>query len=318
MISPEDLIRWFALGYWILMLIVVFVICLLAKLVMPKGHKLWVAIVLSLGAMAAFIVPIAKIGLKENQEQAQKREKYLPAKAEFDKRCQSAGIKVYRTVEDVEGVTLLNVWPREKKYFDQMWEYAGLPTAYGDDLYIRSFIKWRNWDYQINDFDVDSRSFILSEESIPFRTNPNKDPRFKYINGYQYVDVLQNEQYIRYQYKDLYRLTELTTKPVKKPSRYTIEFENPVVPQDRAMWLATTKAIIKDSHTNEVLAESTWYSFHHRQGKPKYDTTGIWDRAEICPGIANMQDGPIQYFVVKVLKPKQLIQEHDNDQHPNQ
>ncbi len=43
----------------------------------------------------------------------------------FDERCKTAGYKIYKTVENVEGVTLLNVWPREKSYEDQMWEYAG-------------------------------------------------------------------------------------------------------------------------------------------------------------------------------------------------
>src|SRR6218665_2453541 len=33
-------------------------------------------------------------------------------KALFDERCKTAGAKVYKTVEDVEGVLLQEVWPR--------------------------------------------------------------------------------------------------------------------------------------------------------------------------------------------------------------
>ena len=100
------------------------------------------------------------------------------------------------------------------------------------------------------------------------------------------------------------------TTDIKKPSRYTVEFENPILPEERKIWIATTKAYVKDSKTGELLGEATWHSFHGPQGEIKYSGTGVWDRAKVCPYIADGQDEPIQYFVLKVLKPKQLSQEH--------
>ena len=131
----------------------------------------------------------------------------------------------------------------------------------------------------------------------------------KNLNSYLYVDVLQNAAYQRHQYKKLYDPDEVTITSTNTPSRYTVEFENPIIPADRAIWLATTKATIKDSKTDELLGEATWHSLHGGQGTKKYSTTGIWDRAKVCPDIANSQNEPIQYFTLKVLKPKQIPQQ---------
>ena len=275
-----------------------------------KGHKWWVGILTSIAVMAVFIVPIAKVDIQEKQENAVKEEKYLAAKAVFDARCKDAGYKIYRTVDNVEGVTLLNVWPREKRKTDQMWEYAGLPDAYGEDSYIQGFLLWRAWDYKINDFSLGVQGFARNKPNIP----PKADEinRYKYFNGFQYVDVLQNQTYQRYQFKDLYYLDEIATTAIKKPSRYTVEFENPILPKERKIWIATTKAFVKDSKTGELLGEAAWHSFHGPQGEIKYSGTGVWDRAKVCPYIADDQNNPIQYFVLKVLKPKQLNQENND------
>ena len=280
-----------------------------------KGHKWWVGILTSIAVMAVFIVPIAKVDIQEKQENAVKEEKFLAAKAVFDARCKDAGFKIYRTVDNVEGVTLLNVWPREKRKTDQMWEYAGLPDAYGEDSYIQGFLLWRAWDYKINDFSLGVQGFARNKPNIP----PKADEinRYKYFNGFQYVDVLQNQTYQRYQFKDLYYLDEIATTAIKKPSRYTVEFENPILPKERKIWIATTKAFVKDSKTGELLGEAAWHSFHGPQGEIKYSGTGVWDRAKVCPYIADDQNNPIQYFVLKVLKPKQLNQENNDGKFKN-
>ena len=64
MIAPEDLIRWFALGYWVVMLAIVLFIWLFVWLLIPKGHKWWVGILASIAVMAVFIVPIAKVDIQ--------------------------------------------------------------------------------------------------------------------------------------------------------------------------------------------------------------------------------------------------------------
>ena len=45
--------------------------------------------------------------------------RYDKAKALFDERCKTAGEKIYRTVENVEGVLLMKVRPEEINFSDQ-------------------------------------------------------------------------------------------------------------------------------------------------------------------------------------------------------
>ena len=304
MIAPEDLIRWFALGYWVVMLAIVLFIWLFVCLLIPKGHKWWVGILASIAVMAVFIVPIAKVDTQEKQENTVKQEKYLAAKAVFDARCKDAGYKIYRTVDNVEVVTLLNQWPDEKKYSDQMWKYAALPKMAKGELYILGFLQWRLWEAQDSKFEHYGNGF-----NTPIGVGYKRDNN---INGYLYIDVFENNSYQRYKPANPYKipgwLKEIPITQVKKPSRYTINFETPLNLEDRKIWIATTNVFIKDSQTEELLAEATWHTFHGPQGEIKYSGTGVWDRAETCPIGTNMQENPIQNFVFGVLKPKQINQ----------
>ena len=49
------------------------------------------------------------------------------------------------------------------------------------------------WDFKINDFILYGQGLIMNKPTIP----PREDElnRYKYINGFQYVDVLQNKKY---------------------------------------------------------------------------------------------------------------------------
>ena len=312
MMTAEDISRWAFLSYWGAMIFILIVIWLVILWRIKSGHRWWIGGLATVLVVSGFSLPIFKSIQKDKQKIVVKNEKYLAAKAVFDERCKDAGYKIYKTVEDVEGVTLLNVWSKEKEYENQMWGNAALPKSMGGKGYIKSFLLWRVWDYHTNEPYLYGQGFISNKPTIPPKVDEIN--RYKFTNGFQYVDVWhvadwQNQGYLRYQFKDLYDLDEITTTAIKKPSRYTVEFENPIIPEDRKIWLATTKAFIKDQQTGELLGEATWHSLHGGQGVKKYSTTDIWDRARVCPSIANSQDGPIQYFVLKVLKPKQLPQE---------
>jgi len=54
--------------------------------------------------------------IREQQaKQDEFQARYDKAKAIFDERCKTAGEKIYHTVEDIEGITLLNV-PQEYRH----------------------------------------------------------------------------------------------------------------------------------------------------------------------------------------------------------
>ena len=74
---------------------------------------------------------------------AQQKE-YLESKAIFEERCKSAGEKIYQTVENVEGITLLNV-PKETPQGarnDPMWEGAVFSWGGPEKEYVREFLYW--------------------------------------------------------------------------------------------------------------------------------------------------------------------------------
>jgi hypothetical protein len=73
----------------------------------------------------------------ERKERAQK------AQALFQERCKSAGEKIYRTADNVEGVLLMKLRPSEINYGDQY----RMDDPYGRDLggegYLETFVSGR-------------------------------------------------------------------------------------------------------------------------------------------------------------------------------
>ena len=305
MITAEDISRWAFLSYWGAMLFILIVIWLVILWKLKSGHRWWIGGLATVLVVSSFSLPIFKSIQKDKQKVVVKNEKYLAAKTVFDERCKDAGYKIYKTVEGVEGVTLLKVWPdrdlSKGDLDDQMWEYAGLPRMFSGQVYIEGFLYWRIWDLRNSEYKNHGNGALNQADLSKYK---NEDAgRYINVNSYQYVDVLENGEYQRYQYLNLFDLSpdnSLTNKQINKPSRYTIDFENPVIPEDRKWWIATTKATIKDSQTNELLAEANWYTMHGGQGIKKYSTTGIWDRAISCPDVTG-QHNPIQNFTLNVL-----------------
>ena len=138
MITAEDISRWAFLSYWGAMFFILIVIWLVILWRIKSGHRWWIGGLATVLVVSSFSLPIFKSIQKDKQKIVVKNEKYLAAKAVFDERCKDAGYKIYKTVEDVEGVTLLKVWPdrdlSKGDLDDQMWEYAGLPRMFSGQV----------------------------------------------------------------------------------------------------------------------------------------------------------------------------------------
>ena len=111
------------------------------------------------------------------------RQKYEKAKALFDERCKTAGEKIYRTVENVEGVLLVNT--RGKLHSgntnDQNWEGAGFPGESSDKQYIIEFL-YRH----------------TTKGDYRGELSPEKGD----IKGYPFVEAKDNENLFRYALRD--------------------------------------------------------------------------------------------------------------------
>lgn len=213
------------------------------------------------------------------------------AEAIFNERCKTSGEKIYRTVENVEGIYLLKLRPS----YD--FSYQGAEDPYGNvgeyghgDAYILSFLKGKSGEHDL----LDSRS----REKM----------------GYRYVDAEDTFSGQRYRYsgawwKDPKRSEKwspelrLDRTPTSQPApRYGVTYEDLTTPEERALWIAGSVLRIVDLQTNEILAERIGYMMDRGQGAGTPPTRLAWEfaRAFSCPPPA-----PSRYFVEKVLKIKE-------------
>ena len=270
----EGLAILFAISYWGTMLLLLWFLVRFAY----KKPKRNAGKILS-GSLTAAVILILfvwiipkQFGPSKEEIQAQEEwdRKYKEAEAVFNEQCKTAGEKIYRTVDNVEGIMLLKVVPgdyktRNSNYYDPMWDNATLQTSEGKE-FIAEFL-----------------GFYGSKR-------------------YRYVDVLQpnHSDIIRYSGKDFPLNQALNPR---HPARYAVTFENNVDPKLRRHWVAGATIWIIDRKTDEVIAEKTIYAFEKGLGGTGGARTP-WLAADRCANQEFSDRHPITSFLTKVVKPK--------------
>ena len=298
MLTPQDIFRFIFFAFWggILFLLVI-VWWVVYKCSQPG--RAWrnniIATVVVLGGVLAWIFIPSADERRLNREAEIRRQNRLKSRAVFEELCKTAGEKIYRTADNVEGVTLLKVWDRESAHSEEkLWKYAGLPEQYGKDSYIEGFLKWRVKIITKGNEKYDDVLFSPEDQNHPY-----------ILQGrYSYVDVKQkNGTFLRYTLGDnLNQNYRMISNFTKSPARYAVTFENPVVPEEREHWIAHTRATVIDLQNNTVMATKDWYSFESQQGYGRYS---MWITAATCPDPGRSSTAyPIRLFIGDVLKPK--------------
>jgi hypothetical protein len=72
---------------------------------------------------------------------AQPNERQAKAIAMWQERCKTAGEKIHKTVDNVEGIYLMKVRPSEINFGDQFKMDDPLGMDFGGDAYIQSFLR---------------------------------------------------------------------------------------------------------------------------------------------------------------------------------
>ena len=269
---------------------------LLLALIFPKKAKgffiaagcIVVLFVIVIPLWARLSLKIMEIKERPMKEAAEKR--YNEARAVFDEQCKKAGEKIYRTVDNVDGVILLKVWEENDtedywgKLNDPMWEYAADIGSSGKS-YIGKFVH-KYYKNTIGD--------IIEEM------------------GYKYVDVPNGEQFTHYTGKyngdNWWRDTSNEEIISKSSARYAVTFETDVNPELRKYWVAGVTFKIIDLQNNELLAEKTVFNFSKTLGKRMHGQS--WTTDNMKCGIAGHKGGLDTYanriaeFVFSVLKPQ--------------
>jgi hypothetical protein len=287
--------------------IAVTLIVLAMALWLPK--RWWGKLLAAVAVLAvASIIPL-KASKQVSQQQIkvdEYKQRYDVAKALFDERCKTAGEKIYKTVENVDGVLLLKLRSAglEVKQEDQFWPDAGSPREYGGEDFVRSFLKF---EYENEYSQPDGTTKTMMRPGERGQLNLNRRPNGSLLkNGYQYVDVKQPAgSFIRYRRTEE-RDSALTSDILKsKPSRYAIDFVNDTAPLDRQHWVAGTTIVITDTMTGEVIAERKSFAFEPGLGSDAGQRTP-WLFAETCPSRREDEQRTVtRFFVDQILKPTQ-------------
>ena len=298
MLTPQDIFRFIFFAFWGGVLFLLIIVWWVVYKCSEPG-KAWrnniIATVVVLGGVFAWIFIPGADERRLNREAEIRRQNRLKSRAVFEELCKTAGEKIYRTADNVEGVTLLKVWDRESAHSEEkLWKYAGLPEQYGKDSYIEGFLKWRVKIITKGNEKYDDVLFSPEDQNHPY-----------ILQGrYSYVDVKQkNGTFLRYTLGDnLNQNYRMISNFTNNPARYAVTFENPVVPEEREHWIAHTRATVIDLQNNTVMATKDWYSFESQQGYGRYT---MWVTAATCPDPGRSSTAyPIRLFIGDVLKSK--------------
>lgn len=262
--------------------IAISVIAIGLALWLPKG-KVAKAIAAGIVIALASILPIQ--GLQEIRAQQARadefKKRYDKAKALFDEKCKTAGEKIYRTVEGVEGVQLLQL--RENSTGEGQMDTNPLRQLSGESL-IASYLL-----YEV-DTEQAHRALIQNDKiskKLGYRYVVANDPKDKRLSQY----VLNGTK--------LVRKTENF-----QMSKYGVVINEPIISGEREHWIGKSVIQVIDIQTKEVLAESTKYVMDHGLGSRGGHRTP-WLFAKACNSQYRYPYESDRLFVDQVLKPVQ-------------
>ncbi|MGK6306993.1 hypothetical protein [Variovorax sp. DT-64] len=243
-------------------------------------------------------------------------ERQMKAQAMFAERCKTAGEKIHKIVESVEGVYLLKIRSNEINYGDQF----KLDDPYGSDLLGNGYIV----------------SFIRGSYEANIRSAENSPPP---PGGYMYVEALDPQDGRRYRYTgakkavrkkesnapgvqfelkrnpnydlNVYEFVLDKTAATGLAPRYGVIYDDISTPEEREYWIAGSSLRVIDLQTDEVIAERVGYMMDSAQGS-RVGGRSPWLLAanNACPEFAPRhgsarQARQAQRFVEKVLRPAQ-------------
>jgi hypothetical protein len=293
------LLSWLGFSYWLLALA-------LAAFAVWVARRWWIKVPAALAIFAAFVYPVVTHKQEQTQQYDAAKAKLDAAMAHFEMRCKSAGEKITRTVENVEGV----VW-----------------------------IRWRDKDFSFNDqFKLDdplgkdcgAEECIaqLLRVTVGQALDPERASRYRV--GYSFVESrIQGEgalmRYARVitsvrqrtkdeieQYKkntngidpgpDIYDVS-LDSRPISVlTARYGITWDDVSTRADREHWVAGSSLKVIDLQSNEVIAERIGFLVDTGQGSTAgFRTPWGWAKtyAPRCP----RTNESTRDFALKVLQP---------------
>ncbi|MDP3515101.1 MAG: hypothetical protein Q8S20_20355 [Sulfuritalea sp.] len=235
----------------------------------------------------------------------------LSGKALWEEKCRTvAGEKIYRKVENVEGLLLMKVRPArgDRELADRMWTGAAFARESRADEFITTFLGYEEGGTALG--GTPTPVTPMYRGSINTNRNPGGLP------GYRWVEVIDEKDGQRYRYTGRYDEPwktdssysksyvrfNLDKTPASGPSpRYGVTYEDHVIPEDRNLGIASSTVKVIDLNTNEVLGEMTRYAWS--PGAPSRVNPSPWLTAYRCPDHARGTNAATRKFVDQILIP---------------
>jgi hypothetical protein len=221
--------------------------------------------------LSVLITACATPGSAEKADAA--RSRLQIAETMFRERCKTAGEKIHKTVENVEGIFLMKVRPREINYEDQF----AMTDPYGDDLggsgYIGSFLRG---EYQATHKGTSApgsppRRGYLYVDAI----DPKEGKRYRYVGSVKAVgkmdataanvkvDLKRNPNFDL----NIYAFVLDRTPATGPMPRYGVTYDDISTREEREYWIAGSSLRVIDMQTKDVIAERIGYMMDRGQGK---------------------------------------------------
>jgi len=274
---------------------------------------LWKSL-LGMAVLAIMVGPVAVHVMRRNSAEQQAKAKLDEAMARFETHCKSAGEKISRIVENVDGV----VWMKWRDTKTNDHDQFKLDDPYGHDC---------GGEACIADLLRVSKGAELNSEVAKLHTR-----------GYRFIDTMDTTGQL-YRYIGVVKLRPIWTdeaiarqkartgkgvepgdheftverQPIEKPTaRYGITWDDSSTREDREHWIAGGSLKVIDLQTNELIAERVGYMMDRGLGS----TAGFrspWGDAPrtACPSFVKAPGGGpfmgyrTRDFVLRVLQSKQ-------------
>ena len=248
------------LGYWLLAFG-------LAALAAWYPRSLPVKLALGALVLAAFTFPVLRhVGTKARQlDESQSR--LADAMALFAERCKTAGERIFRTVDNVEGVVWMK-WREETSNADNYADQWKLNDPYGNDC--------------------GGEDCIAALLRVSEGQDRNPEGAKRYSAGYRYVEAVDPRDSLRYRYRAALKLDLESVQREKESGappaayqfrfkmdrdpieafnvRYGITWDDISTRDDRERWIAGGSLKVIDLQTGEVLGERIGYMVDRGQG----------------------------------------------------
>ena len=248
------------------------------------------------------------------------RERLQVAQAMFLERCKTAGEKIYRTVDNVEGVFLMKLRPDGINYGEQF----KMNDPYGRDAeglgYFETLLKGSFPQGDNYRTEWPPRKGYFYVEAI----DPKDGQRYRYTGARRAVGRMDpNAPNVQVDLKrdpnfdlNIYRFVLDKVAANGPAQRYGVTYDDISTKEERDYWIAGSSLRIIDFHTNEVIAERIGYMLDLGQGST-HGGRAPWLAAAdyACPNFHRFANPVVrnpgfsgqlrqtQDFVEKVLKP---------------